>query len=181
MLGSACYAQAAVSSRVTNNVCCDFKNGWILVRFAKRKCNTADNGAKVVSAEVLQKHLKVLKRGDVKDVIRWCFAQWRDGLSNARDRGCVWRALARFAGDVQRLSRASSWATNVNSRARRVSENAKRDGRVRTMEKQGLCISGPIRQDNTTSIRRLSISYGIGQGNWKRRCAAARMIWTSVE
>ena len=28
---------------------------------------------------VLRKHLKVLKRGDVKDVIRWCYAQWCDG------------------------------------------------------------------------------------------------------
>ena len=49
----------------------------------KGKCNTADNGTKVVSAEVLRKHLKVLKRGDAKDVVIWCYAQWCDGLSNA--------------------------------------------------------------------------------------------------
>ena len=102
-------------------------SGEIRTEEWKRKCNTADNETKVVSAEVLRKHLKVLKRGDAKDVISWCYAQWCDGLSNARDRGCLWRALASFAGHVQLLSRASSGATSMNSRAIRVSENAKRN------------------------------------------------------
>ena len=80
-----------------------------------------------------------------------------------RDRACLWRALARFVGDVQRHSRASSGATSVNSRAIRVSENAKRDGRVGRMEKQGLCICVPIRQDNTTSeIVDIVLDEGIG-------------------
>ena len=54
-------------------------SGEIRTEEWKRKCNTADHGTKVVSAEVLRKHLKVLKRGDVKDVISWCYAQWCDG------------------------------------------------------------------------------------------------------
>ena len=156
MLGSGCYAQAAVPSRVTNNVCCGFKNGWTLVRFAKRKCNTADNGTKVVSAEVLRKHLKVLKRGDAKDVISWCYAQWCDGLAMLE--------IVDVCGELLRGSREKySISRELEQQCSRVSESAKRDGRVRRMGKQGLCICRPIRQDNTTSIRRLSISYWIGQ------------------
>ena len=49
----------------------------------KRKYNTANNGTNVLNAEVFRKHLKVLKRGDAKDVVCWCYAQWCDGLSNA--------------------------------------------------------------------------------------------------
>ena len=58
-------------------------SGEIRTEEWKRKCDTADNGTKVVGAEVLREHLKVLKCGDAKDVVSWCYAQWCDGLSNA--------------------------------------------------------------------------------------------------
>ena len=119
-------------------------SGEIRTEERKRNFNTADNGARAVSPEVLREHLKMLKRSDAED-ISWCYAQWCDGLSRgARS----WMFVANSC-EVRRrraasLSKASSRATSVNSMAAKVSENARRDGKVRRMDKQGLRICVPL-------------------------------------
>ena len=91
-------------------------------RFARRdvkgECKVAVSETKVVSVEVLWRHVMMLKWSDAKD-IGWCHVQWCDGLSRA--------------------ARASSRAARVR-RAAGVSEVARRAVRLRRMEKRG-CVS----------------------------------------
>ena len=118
----------------------------------------------MLSAEVFRKHLKVWKRGDVKDVVCWCYAQWCDGLSNAARSWMFVASSCEVRGTHTAFLESEQRGYEREQQSLRVSENAKRDGRVRRMEKQGLCICVPIRQDKTTSIKRLSISYWVGRG-----------------
>ena len=110
-------------------------------------------GTKVVNAEVIQRHLKTLRRDDAKVVISWRYAHCCNGLrrttrrrnratgmrsrtSSARVTGKAVDArsskvdvcdefLREFSRDVQFFFETSGRATSVNSRAMKASENVK--------------------------------------------------------
>ena len=109
-------------------------------------------GTIVVNAEVIQRHLKTLRRDDAKVVIRWRYAHWCNGLRRTRRRNRATGMHSRtinervagkainarrsnvdvcdeflrgFARDVQLFVETSGRATSVNSRAMKASENVK--------------------------------------------------------